>query len=86
MKNVLLFAAIMTICGSTMKAPIYRMCQTELKIKYFNKGKLVFSAVRDFHTQWGNLDETHDNVTGKIFYADSMVVEPQYTTYRMLDN
>lgn len=83
MKNVLLFVAIITVCGSSMKAPVIRMCQTELNIKYYLKGKLILTTSRGYlYSNMGGYSHVYDWPAKKTFYADSMTVEPKY---KMLD-
>jgi len=82
MKQVLLFVAIITVCGSTMKAPIYRMCNTSISTKYYSKGKLV--RVDEDDTYYINR-LTNMQVGNAVVVCDSITITPKYTSYRMLD-
>lgn len=82
MKNVLLFVAIITVCGSLMRAPINRMCDTTIVRKIYSNGKITHISEEDnfrhtigskqMYTEWGWVE------------ADSVIYEPKHSTYKML--
>jgi len=57
MKPILIFVAIMTVCGSLTK-PSLGKCTPKIKMQAYMKGKLVKVATYDWSKEWYHPEPT----------------------------